>query len=156
MQICFEVGLYQALRLRQCAFPMSCVNFDRGTITYPFTIVKGKNPFTHPIDPRLAPLLRRLAADGRTKTCEIPKMPSKAWWLFFKRLGIRDLCFHCLRVNWITRAAIAEVPEAKAMKFVNHASTEIHRIYRKLSSDDIMGVPARVALPPLPSVQFAS
>lgn len=37
----------------------------------------------------------------------------------------------------ITRLARSGVPEAKAMKFVGHASTEIHRIYQRLSVDDL-------------------
>ena len=152
MGICFEISLYQALRLQQCAFPLSCCDFKRGTITYPSEIVKGVGDvnFTHPIDPRLLPLLKRLHAEGRVKTCEIPQMASKAWWKFFKKIGIHGICFHCLRVNWITRAAIAEIPLAKTMRFVNHASSEIHRVYTKLQSDDIKDVPSRVQLPEAP------
>lgn len=150
MSICFEIALHQALRLRQCAFPISCIDLDRMTLTYPTDIVKGKRPFSHPIDPRIVPLLQKLKARKRKKTCEIPDMPSKAFWLFFKRIGMRHLCFHCTRVTWITRAAIGNVPIQKAMRFVNHASTEIHKIYLRLVSDDLQDVPMMVKLPDLP------
>lgn len=150
MSISFELGLHQALRLRQTSFPLSCVDWKRNTITYPRTIVKGSKAFTHPIDARIRPLLEKLQKDGAKMTCAIPpnkELPSKSWWRFFKKLGIRDVCFHCTRVTWITRAAIAGVPISKAMRFVNHGSEEVHRIYTKLKADDIMEVPSMISYP---------
>lgn len=160
MSIIFEIALHQALRLRQCRFPMSAIDWKRGAhgvITYPRAIVKGKTAFSHPVDARLVPLLRRLQADGREWTCEdfdAPRkagekmtLPSKAWFHFFRKLKMKGVSFHCCRVTWITRACLADVPVAKAMRFCNHGSTEVHRIYQKLGAEDIMTVPAMVAFP---------
>ena len=150
MAISFELALHQALRLRQTSFPLSCVDWKRGTITYPRKIVKGNKPFTHPIDDRIRPLLEKLKEADAKMTCVIPpdqELPSKTWWRFFKKHDIKDVCFHCTRVTWITRAAIAGVPISKAMRFVNHGSEEVHRIYTKLQAHDIMDVPAMVTYP---------
>jgi integrase len=147
MAVSFEVSLYQALRMRHCQFPLAWVDFERGVIEYPQGFSKTKKRFSQPFDERLRPLLLWLKDKGREITCEIPKMASKAWWVFFRRLKIEGVYFHCLRVNWITRAAKAGVPIAEAMQFVAHSSTEVHRIYLKLSAGDIMSVPAMVRLP---------
>ena len=150
MAISFELGLHQALRLRQTSFPLSCVDWIRGTISYPSKIVKGSKPFTHPIDGRVRPLLEKLRDAKAEMTCVIPpnnELPSKTWWRFFRKIGIKGVCFHCTRVTWITRAAIAGVPISKAMRFVNHGSEEVHRIYTKLQAHDIMDVPSLVSFP---------
>ena len=150
MSVSFELGLHQALRLRQTSFPLSCIDFDRGVITYPCKIVKGNKNFSQPIDERVRPLLERLRDSGAKVTCTLPpdvKLPSKWWWQFFKKNNIEGVCFHCTRVTWITRAAIAGVHISKAMKFVNHGSEEVHRIYTKLEVDDIMDVPSKLSFP---------
>ena len=150
MATAFELGLHQALRLSQTAFPLSCINWERGVITYPGTIVKGSKPFSHPIDSRVRPRLEKLKDSGATVTCQIPpnkELPSKTWWKFFREVGIPDVCFHCTRVTWITRAAIAGVNMSQAMRYVNHGSEEVHRIYVKLLAEDIMGVPAKIPYP---------
>ena len=150
MSVSFELGLHQALRLRQTSFPLICVDFERGVITYPYEIVKGSKPFSHPIDQRVRPLLERIRDSGAKLTCDMPPekdVPSIVWHDFFEKNKIEDACFHCTRVTWITRAAIAGVPISQAMRFVNHGSEEVHRIYTKLQVDDIMGVPDQVAFP---------
>jgi hypothetical protein len=46
---------------------------------------------------------------------------------------------HGLRTAWITRAALSEgkITETFAKRFVDHASTEIHEIYQRISATDL-------------------
>lgn len=66
---------------------------------------------------------------------------SQIWTRFFKRHGLSKrysfLCSHCFRVTAVTRLARANVSEAKAMRYVGHASEDIHRIYMRLQATDV-------------------
>ncbi|XHR27212.1 MAG: tyrosine-type recombinase/integrase [Chthoniobacteraceae bacterium] len=70
-----------------------------------------------------------------------PKEPNTPrgviWRKFFNSLGLSDYCFHCTRVTYITRGARSGVPQSVMMKLVNHADSEIHRIYQRFSSADL-------------------
>lgn len=138
MAVAFEIAIHQGCRLRETAIPLKLINIRKGgksTITFPVT--KGDKPFTTALHTDLIPLVKRLRAEGKTVTCEIPPMASKAWWLFFRRQKLRHLCFHCTRVTVITRLARAGVPMAQAMAFVNHASETVHRVYQRLKPADV-------------------
>jgi site-specific recombinase XerD len=136
MRICFEIAIHQGCRLQETSFPLSRVDWKRQTIE--FHAKRGKR-FTAPIHRNLLPMLERLKAEGREKTCELPALPSKDWWRFFKAIGLgqKGISFHCTRVTVITRLIRAGVPENKVKKIVNHASTEVHRIYQRLGVDDV-------------------
>lgn len=45
-----------------------------------------------------------------------------------------------------TRLALAGVPIAKAMRFVNHADEEIHRIYTRIRGEDVEGCSEAIAI----------
>lgn len=55
----------------------------------------------------------------------------------FKRLGLRHLTFHGLRVTYITRLARACMPLSAAMRLVNHASATVHAISQRLGVEDV-------------------
>ncbi|MFZ4695063.1 MAG: tyrosine-type recombinase/integrase [Verrucomicrobiia bacterium] len=137
MRVAFEIALHQGCRLRETSIPLSDVDLQRGAITFN---AKGAKQFTTALHPDLVPLMVRLKGEKRRLTCEIPPMPSKAWWKFFKGLKLGHLCFHCLRVTCITRLARAGVSQSKAMRYVGHASATIHRVYQRLQVEDVAGV----------------
>jgi integrase len=135
MRVSFEIAILHGTRLRA-----TCINLERDVDWKTRRITfheKGGKIFTVPIHPELLPVLEKLKASGRTTTCDIPKDASKKWRRFFKRIGRKDYCFHCCRVTVITRLAQSGVSEAKAMKYVGHACTEIHRQYQALSVEDL-------------------
>jgi hypothetical protein len=136
MRISFEIAIHQGCRQAETSFPLSRVDWKRNTIEFHG---KRDGKFTAPMHPNLLPLLKRLKDDGRKMTCELPHMPAKEWWLFFKKIGLhrKGVSFHCTRVTVITRLIRAGTPENKVKKIVNHASTEIHRIYQRLGVEDV-------------------
>ena len=150
MMVSMEFGLYQASRISQTSTPIDGIDWKRGIITYHRERVKGGQAFSHPIDERFIPRLKTITAKSKDGlTCTLPSLASLIWWKFLKRIGIKDASHHCFRVTWVTRACLNEVPEAFAMKFVHHGSSDVHRIYQKLKAEDLKHVPSRVSLPSL-------
>lgn len=136
MQVAFDIGYHTGLRLRETNLPLPFVDVGRQSFAVP--TAKGGKCFSALFVADLVPLFERLkAARGPDATCyDMPAMPSKDWWFFFRRIGLPQYCFHCLRVSFITRGARAGIPERIMMKLVNHASGTIHAIYLRLGVDD--------------------
>ena len=130
MRISYEIAWNQGCRFSETCLPLDKVDLKRNTISFH---AKGNKDFTAPLSSKLRPLFVRLKAEGRERTFEMPQMASKEWWRFFKRLGLRHLCFHCTRVSFITRCYRAGIPEHAVMKLVGHASTTVHRVYPRLA-----------------------
>jgi integrase len=84
--------------------------------------------------------------------CEIPILPSLEWRRFLDELGLKHLVHHGLRATWITRAALCGVPESLAKRFVNHASSQVHAIYQKITATDLMPMLDALALYRRPAV----
>jgi len=70
------MGRFQAVRLRQAAVPLSCIDFNRRLITYPNEVVKGRRGYSQAIDPEFLPILRQAVAHrqqlGKATLCDIP------------------------------------------------------------------------------------
>lgn len=135
MKVSFEIAIRQGCRIRECCLPLQDIDLQREPNTITFN-AKGGKRFTSMLHPDLVPLIKKLKAEGRTMTCDMPHMPSKAWWMLFKKLKMKHLCFHCIRVTVITRMARDGVPISEAMRFVGHASETIHRVYQRLTVND--------------------
>ena len=134
MSVAFEIAIRQGCRLRETSVPLRDIDLARQTITFN---AKGGKRFTTALHPELIPMVQKWKTEGRATTCDMPTMPSKWWWMLFKKLKMRHLCFHCTRVTVITRLARAGVSISQAMRFVGHASETIHRVYQRLSVDDL-------------------
>jgi len=106
---------------------------------------KGGRDHIAPIAPKLMPLIRSLREAGARSTYSLEAARrsalSSVWQHFFHRTGltkkIPGITFHCLRVTAATRMARANVPEAKAMRLLGHASSTVHRVYQRLRHDDL-------------------
>ena len=102
---------------------------------------KGSVIHTVKLHPLLIPLFTQLRAEGRTETYAMPKSPAKDWFNFLTRIGIKrqfpGACFHSLRVTAATTLARRGVSEKKAMSYLGHASTTVHRSYVRLKPDDL-------------------
>jgi integrase len=150
MHVTFLMGLYQAVRLRQAQIPLSRIDFRRRIIDYPSDKVKGGKGYSQPIDPKFYPILQELVAHrqalGESHLCEIPILPSVEWRRFLDELGLKHLVHHGLRATWITRAALAGIPESLAKRFANHASSRVHAIYQRITADDLLPMLDALAL----------
>jgi len=85
----------------------------------------------------LRPLLERMKQENRQFTLDIPFQPSHRWRLFFTKIKLPHLCFHCLRVTYVNRLRRAGVPREAAMRLVNHASELVHQIYQREKVEDV-------------------
>lgn len=148
MRNCFLIGFNTGCRLRETAIPVE--DADTETLFIHFRDTKGDKPFTVPMREELVPLFQRLKRERRDRAVDLPRMPSKEWWRFFKRLKF-PYSFHCLRVTFISRLARAGVPQHEAMRLVNHASHEIHRIYQRFRPEDLRASLQKLSLPALPT-----
>jgi integrase len=150
MHATFLMGLYQAVRLRQSQVPISKVDFRRRIIDYPSNIVKGAKGYSQAIDPAFYPILQEIVAHrkslGSPLLCEVPILASVEWRRFLDGLGLPHLCHHGLRATWITRAALAGIPESLAKRFSNHSSSQVHQIYQKITANDLMPMLDALAL----------
>ena len=138
MSVCFEIGLATGARLQECSIPCDCINLEHKTITFPNPKGGESKSFTIPIPKSILPLLTAIKFSGAKSTCDIP--PTKAsfkWRKFFDRLGMKDVCFHCLRVTRVTRMRIAGVPAPDARRLVNHSSELIHRLYDRHQVEEL-------------------
>jgi len=154
MSIAFQISVAHGTRLRATSIDLRRdVNWDQWTVTFH---EKGQKVFTVPLQDRLRPLFERLRAEGRERTCEIPKDASKHWRRFFDRIGRPQYCFHCCRVTVISRLARAGVNQSQAMKFVGHSSADVHTLYQRLQTEDLAGCTAAVKTLPVatPPVVF--
>ena len=136
----FLIARYHGCRLSETHFnPKTQVDNIDGphpTITF---LAKGKRLHTVYLHPKLVRRFRRMVAEGRTETFTPPASPAKEWFLFLTRCGIKKkypgACFHSLRVTAATTLARAGVSEKKAMDYIGHASTTVHRSYVRLNAD---------------------
>lgn len=138
MRISYAIAWEQGCRFSETCLPLGDVDLRKNTIRFR---TKGrKEEFDQfPLSPKLRPLFGRLIKDGRRATFEMPEMPGKAWWRFFRRIGLRHLCFHCTRVTFITRCYERGIPREMVMRLVGHSSTAAHEIYPRLpASSDLL------------------
>lgn len=144
MAIAFEIALHQGCRLSATQIPLRAIDLKRQTIMFR---EKGKKIFTVPIHPGLFPLLASLKAEaGRKFTCVLPRFASRNFGRVMRAMGLPHT-FHCTRVSVITRMARNNVPEQKAMRYVQHGSWAVHQIYTKLKPHDVAGVADALHLP---------
>jgi hypothetical protein len=141
LHVSYLLGRYQASRLQQARVPLSAIDFESNCIHWPAEIMKGGKAFTQQIDPRLAEVLP-VIIDVRQKfhretLADMPILASMHWRRFLDSLEMRNVSHHSLRVRWISEAAKAGWPEAAAMRFSNHSSVMVARIYQKFSPSDV-------------------
>jgi integrase len=148
MQRSWAIAMATGCRLRETRLAPRQINMAMGTID--FSSPKGgrKKAYAIPMPAVIKPLCAEIVR-SKKPAFEFPFQPSRQWGLFFERLDLEHLCFHCSRVTFITRLAREGAPLAVAMRLVNHASTAIHRIYQRVRLDDLGGWADRVS-PPAP------
>jgi len=148
MQRSWAIAMATGCRLRETRLHPRQINMSAGTIDFPSPKGGRKKAYAIPMPAAIKPLCAEIVR-GKKHAFDFPFQPSRQWGLFFARLELSHLCFHCSRVTFITRLARAGAPLAVAMRLVNHASTAIHRIYQRVRLDDLDGWADRVSPPAL-------
>lgn len=140
LRVSFEIALHQGCRLNETYLNLrEQVNLEHGELTLH---AKGDQIYVAQLNPHLVPFLRALIEEGRTWSYQRPRMPSLVWFDFFDRLrkkhpSLRNVSFHSTRVRVVSRLERAGAPEAAVKKVVNHASTTVHRVYRRVTKDEL-------------------
>lgn len=136
----FLIARYHGCRLSETHLnPLTDVQFsDHPTISF---LAKGDRPHTVFLHPKLIRRFRHMRERRQTETYTPLKSPAKEWFNFLTRSGIKKeypgACFHSLRVTAATTLARKNIPEKKAMDYIGHASTTIHRSYVRLKPEDL-------------------
>jgi len=137
----FLIARYHGCRLRETHLnPMTQVAFSGPHLTITFH-AKGHRDHTVFLHKKLHRRFRKMCDEGRTETYSMPSSPTWVWFDFLTRIGIkRDFpgaCFHSFRVTAATTLARMGVAEKKAMDYIGHATTTIHRSYVRLKPADL-------------------
>lgn len=149
MRECYQIAICQGCRLTETMVPMERVDLTRNAITFHG---KGGKVFTTSIHPSVRPLAEAKKAAGCRYLCDLPPMPAKHWWTFFREIELPHLCFHCTKVTVITRLCRAGVAQGVAMSYVNHSTEEVHRVYQRLKLADVSSaVEALASIPVMAS-----
>jgi integrase len=141
MRVAFEIALFTGCRLRETRIALDDVDLDSHIPTMTFSTPKGgsKVAFSIPTPKALMPLLRDMRRKGKSHTIDaVPFQPSRRWQQFFQKMGIKGVCFHCLRVTKITQMRREGVPREVAMRLVNHSSELIHLLYDRHQVQDLV------------------
>ncbi len=142
MRDCWLVAMRQGCRLSETAVPLREIDLKAGTITFR---AKGNRIHCAPLHYDLRPLVRRAVKQKRATLVLLPKYAAKAWFRFFRQIGLKHLCFHSTRVTVVTRLARAHHPIYETKAYVGHASDTIHAIYQRLSPPDVRHLGAALA-----------
>ena len=143
--VAFRIALETGCRLSETQIDFKHVDFKRKTIQ--FVYEHGGKPYSVPLPDSLIPLLKKLKASKAHYTVDLPDNASTQFSNFLRRIGLKSHSFHCSRVTFITRLARAGVPLREAMKLVDHSSELVHKIYSRLSVEDVKPYANRVKYP---------
>lgn len=140
-RISFAIARFQGCRLNETRLPLEWVDFTTNVIRFR---VKGEKFHHAPLHPKLRPLLLDLVNRGYQWTFAEPdyvNLMSNLWGNFLKRHGFKaqlaGLTFHCHRNTLATKFALANISEAKAMRYMAHSSKLVHRQYQRVRLDDL-------------------
>ncbi|MCF7763581.1 MAG: site-specific integrase [Verrucomicrobia bacterium] len=151
LNVSFEFALHQGCRMSETFLPLADIDITAMTIR--FGNPKGGQAYTTALNPALVPMITELRKHGRTTTYDRPANPSLCWWNFFDTIrgqhaGFDRVSFHSTRVTCISRLERAGAPEVVVCRLVNHASSAIHRIYRRTTTAELQSYWTAAAYPP--------
>jgi hypothetical protein len=159
MRVSLEIALRTGLRFSETRIALGKI--DEAMTTAFIEKPKGgkKNAYSIPLPTALKPMISKMKMAKSAYTWTVSKenraFTGLAWSDFFRELDLGiGYCFHCTRVTFITRGARAGIPEHVMMKLVNHASSEIHRIYRRVSVGDAARYVDLVPIPAIAAVKL--
>ena len=151
MPVAWEIALHTGLRHAETRLRLADVDFVGEEIHIAAPKGGRARAFSIPLPPELMPTLRRLREQRRAWAWDGPKhapLASLVWRRFFNGIELPDVTFHCTRVTFITRGMRAGIAERVMRELVNHAGSEVHRIYQRVRRVDLREARARIMLPP--------
>lgn len=142
LRVSFEIAIHQGCRMFETFLDLRDVDLVNHEITF---LAKGRKRYIAPLCPALVPLFQELKDRGQSFTYTQPRMPSLVWWKFIDRLRrkhprLARVSFHSTRVSVVSRLGRGGVPQRVAMAVVNHASTTIHHVYRRVHVSEVPAV----------------
>jgi hypothetical protein len=140
MRTSFEIAYHTGCRMKETRLPLSCIDLEAGTMTFPEPKGGSGCAYTIPIPDGLLPLFRKMKATPRSHTFEWPGAGTKVscyWRRFFNLVGLKHHSFHGLRATRVTNLRRAGIVQAVAMRLVNHSSTLVHDLYQRHSVEDL-------------------
>lgn len=154
MRRAFLLALQTGLRFADTAITREQVDWPTRVIQIEKPKGGRRKAFAIPIYESIEPLLREWWQTGERAFWSLPEkerpLTGLAWTKFFRRIGLPHLCFHCTRVTFISRGARAGISEGMMMKLVNHASSEVHRVYQRLPPGDAARLVSLISIPQPP------
>jgi len=152
MRIAWEISLGTGCRHKESRIRAIHVNWTTCEILHPSPKGGKRKAFVHAASDDIIRYLRQVFSDGRKITWNLPssklKMTGLRWSKFFKKIGLRHLCFHCTRVTYISVGERAGTPEKVMCEQVNHADKEIHRVYSRRPTEERRRYANAIPLPP--------
>jgi integrase len=150
MRLAYKIAWEQGCRFSETMIELRDVDLSRNVIGLR---TKGKKERIAevPMSPRLIPLFRKLISHRRKHTFQHSDLPkggtAKAFWKFFRKIGLPHISFHSTRVSFITRCYEAGLTEPDVQRLCLHASTTVHRTYPRLpaAGDHLQKLMAKVA-----------
>jgi integrase len=134
MRTSYMIAYEQGCRFSETSLPLSDVDLDSMVIGFRTKGRKEKVTF-FPLSERLVPMFKEMKKKGYRETFVIPRTATMQWHRFFKRIGLGHLCFHCLRVTFVTRCEEAGLTAEECMRLVGHSSFLVHQRYRRMRAD---------------------
>lgn len=156
MRNVFEIMLHTGCRFSEAAMPLSQIDFENDILYVADAKRQDTDPrklYPIPLPPALRPFLESLRDSGAKRTAPAPtREDNRRWNIILK--DATGATSHSLRVSFISRCHRAGLSEMQAMRLVNHSSQLVHRIYSRLSVEDMraamLQVPAVLPPPALP------
>jgi integrase len=134
MRVCYAIAWEQGCRLSETHLHIGTqIDTDRAIIRFRTKGHKGSLA-EFPLAPQLLPMFAQMIAEGREWSCILPRNAARAWWDFFRAIGLPHVCFHCTRITWITRAYEAGIPREHIMRMCGHATYAAHQIYPRIEA----------------------
>ncbi len=137
MRVSYEIAWHQGCRFSETHLKIATqVDISNGVIRFR---TKGHKETLaeFPLAAKLVPMFARMIAQGREWSYAMPAGAPQRWFAFFHKIGLPHLCFHCLRVTFITRCYEAGLAKESVMRLVGHASSTVHEIYPRLSATSV-------------------
>jgi site-specific recombinase XerD len=162
MRHVFEIMMATGCRFSEASMPLTQIDFERDILYVSDAKRQDTDPrklYPVPLPPALRPLLEALRASGAKRTAPaLTREDNRRFNIILKQAT--GATSHSLRVSFISRCHRAGLSEMQAMRLVNHSSQLVHRIYSRLSVEDMrsamLRLPAVLPPPALPETPSPS
>jgi integrase len=146
----FEICAHLGCRFNEAEISKEDVDFDKGVIWITDSKRKVDDPrkrFSVPLPSTLSDHLKKVFEKSDKTVERLTRDRNRCFNKFLTKAFGEKVTSHCFRVSFITRCHRAGISENKAMRLVNHSNQLVHRIYSKLTADDLF-VDAKLIPPP--------